>query len=93
MAECNKHGVVEEQIKTLFERLKNTEEKTDKNVNDIQVLKESKAENKILLETIQKEIIDIKEILQKKNERLPTIVGVILGSSVSGVIVWLITSR
>jgi chromosome segregation ATPase len=100
--ECTKHDVVLEKIKTIEDRLHKTEKKTDTNTSDIQSLKENKVSSDEKFERIFSLLADLKESIdniqksiEKKNDRLPTLVysiaGMIIGGSLSGIIVFLLT--
>lgn len=100
--ECTKHDVVLEKIKTLEDRLHKTEKKTDINTSDIQSLKENKASSDekfdrifSLLGDLKNSIDEIQKAIKEKNDRLPTLVysvaGMVIGGSLSGLIVWLLT--
>ena len=101
MAGCEEHNVVIEKIKVLTERMEKTERKTDINTCDINELKQNKASNDEkfervfeLLGELKYSLTEIKDSIQKRNDRLPTLVysvgGMVIGSVLSGVIVlWL----
>ena len=102
MAGCEDHNVVLEKIQTLTDRLEKTEKKTDINTSDIQKLKENKATSDekfdrifSLLGDLKDSIDEIQKAIKEKNERLPTLVysvaGMVIGGSLSGLVVWLIT--
>ena len=104
MAGCENHNVIEEKLKTIVERLDKTESKTDENSAKIQALEQNKASNDEkfervfqLLGDLKDSIKDIQKAIEVKNERLPAMMysigGVVVGSSISGVIVWLLTSK
>lgn len=82
-------------IKTLVDRMDKTENKTDQNTRDIQTLKENNASYAEKFERVFELLTEIKDELKAKNERLPiliySVVGMVIGGSISGVIVWLIT--
>jgi len=102
MAGCENHNVTMEKIKILSDRLDKTEKKTDINASDIQKLKENKASSDekfdrifSLLGDLKDSIDEIQKAIKEKNERLPTLVysvaGMVIGGSLSGMLVWLIT--
>lgn len=86
---CENHALIEATVKELKKAVK-------ENSDDIVKLKESRAENKILFETIKDELSEIKEILQERAKQLPTlvysIVGMVIGGTLTGVIVFLLTN-
>ena len=102
MAGCENHNVTMEKIKILSDRLDKTEKKTDINASDIQKLKENKVSSDekfdrifSLLGDLKDSIDEIQKAIKEKNERLPTLVysvaGMVIGGSLSGMLVWLIT--
>jgi len=102
MAGCENHNVTMEKIKILSDRLDKTEKKTDINASDIQKLKENKVSSDekfdrifSLLGDLKDSIDEIQKAIKEKNERLPTlfysVAGMVIGGSLSGMLVWLIT--
>lgn len=100
--DCGEHNVVLERIKTLSERMNNTEKETQNNTKELQALKENKATNDerfdrvfYLLGELKNSIDEIGKSLKEKNDRLPNmvfaVVGTVMGSVTTGVILWLIT--
>ena len=99
---CEQHDVILEKLKTVIERLDKTEEETRTNTKDIQYLKEHKVSNEEkfervfeLLAELKDTLSDIQQTIKEKNERLPTLVysvaGMVIGGSLSGLIVWIAT--
>lgn len=99
---CEQHDVVLEKLKTINDRLDKTEKETRTNTKDIQYLKEHKVSNEEkfervfeLLAELKDTLSDIQQTIKEKNERLPTLVysvaGMVIGGSLSGVIVWVLT--
>jgi len=89
------YEVVIEKINTLTARMDKTESKTDQNTEDIQDLKQNKASTDEKFNRVFELLGEIKDAIQRKNERLPalmyTIAGVVAGGLIVGVIMWLIT--
>ena len=99
---CEQHDVILEKLKTVIERLDKTEKETRLNTKDIQYLKEHKVSNEEkfervfeLLAELKDTLSDIQQTIKEKNERLPTLVysvaGMVIGGSLSGLIVFLVT--
>lgn len=84
---CENHALIDATVKELKATV-------TRHGQEIATLKESRAENKILFETIQKELTEIKEILQERAKQLPTLVysilGMIIGGTITGVILWIV---
>ena len=85
MTICEDHVLIKAKVEDL-------EEITKVHTLEIAKLREQKSENKILFETIQDQIKEIKEILQDRASRLPTlaysIIGMIIGGTITGVVLW-----
>ncbi len=83
---CENHALINETVKELKETVKCHSE-------EIVKLKESKAETKVLFDSIHKELSEIKEILQERARQLPTMVysiaGMVIGGVITGVILWI----
>ena len=95
-------GNIASEIKNIILRLDKTESKTNDNTKHIQDLRENKAstDEKFmrvfeLLGDLKSSIDEIQKAIKERNERLPTLVysvaGMVLGGSISGVLVWLLT--
>lgn len=99
---CEEHNVIIERMAMIIDRLDKTEAKTDKNTEDINHLQRNKASNDQKFERVFELLGELKESMGKiekaisrKNDRLPTmmysVAGVIAGSVISGVIMWIVT--
>jgi len=102
VADCEEKKVILEKIDSIIDRLNKTEDKTDINTTDIQNLKQSNVstDEKFtrvfeLLCELKEGMTDIRKAIEMKNERLPTLIytvgGIVLGGSISGVIVFILT--
>ena len=84
---CENHALISEAVKELKETVKI-------HSDEIVKLKESRAETKVLFDSIHKELSEIKEILQERAKQLPTmvysIVGMVIGGVITGVILWVV---
>jgi len=89
--ECLKQSdiaTLQEKVEGILTRLDKTEVKTDRNIDDIQELKQHKASNDQkfervfeLLGELKKSMDKIQKSIEKKNDRLPTLVYSVAGSS------------
>lgn len=99
---CEEHKLILEKIKQLENRADDHENDIKGNSKDIQRLKENKATNDEkfervfqLLGELKNSVDNVVKSLKERNERLPNAVyaisGAVVGSVMSGVILWLIT--
>lgn len=95
-------GNIAAEIKNIILRLDKTETQTKDNTVHIQDLRENKAstDEKFtrvfeLLGDLKESMTKIQKAIEKKNERLPSllyaIAGIVIGSTISGVIMWIVT--